>query len=59
MYRPHRINVRLGDAGKGWLDQTRREHDVTEADVIRAALAVAQRHPTEVDDRIRTMKETR
>ena len=52
----HPLQVRLSDSGHRWIEELRREHDVTAADVMRAALAVAARHRDEVRTHLRTMK---
>lgn len=42
------FNFRLSTAGHDWLSVLAQEHDVSLADVNRAALAVAMRHEQEV-----------
>lgn len=53
--RPHNVPVRLSQTGMEWVDETRREHDVTRSDVIREALAVAAQHPEELSTRLKTI----
>jgi len=57
MYRNHRLNVRLADAGYQWIEKQRLRFDVSAAEVIRAALVVASRHDDEVRAHIETVKE--
>lgn len=46
------VTFRVSPVRRGWLDETARFHNTDVAVVVRAALAVAARHPDEFADTI-------
>lgn len=57
--RPHTVPVRLSQAGFDAVEKARTEHDVSRADVLRAALAVASSHSEEMGRRLARIKQPR
>ena len=55
MRRP--FNFRLSEQGHNWVEGLAKTHEVYLADVLRAAMTVAARHPGEVVQEIKDQKD--